>query len=133
MEALEGACKLFWFGFVLWTRAPLNSIHSVVIFARFFLYWVCVFGVQSGGLPAAQLHVARTLCRRAERRVTELVHNGDVPDVVAKYLNRLSDYLFVAARFAAQENGTPEQVYKKGTGVASSSAEIRTRTGNAEE
>lgn len=53
-----------------------------------------------GGSPAsASLHIARTVTRRAERRTVTLMNEvEDVPDVVVRYLNRLSDYLFVAAR-----------------------------------
>jgi len=54
-----------------------------------------------GGSPcAAQLHLARTVCRRAERLVVKLAHEPgeDVPDAVLVYLNRLSDALFVVAR-----------------------------------
>ncbi len=57
--------------------------------------------VLPGGAPAAAaLHVARTVCRRAERLVTELAEAPDEPvsGPVLKYLNRLSDYLFVASR-----------------------------------
>lgn len=55
-----------------------------------------------GGIPAAQLHVARTVCRRAERHVVS-VDAGDRHAAAIRYLNRLSDYLFVAARFANHE------------------------------
>jgi cob(I)alamin adenosyltransferase len=58
--------------------------------------------VLPGGTPAAAaLHVARTVCRRAERLATELARMPDEPvsPAAIKYLNRLSDYLFVAARF----------------------------------
>lgn len=54
-----------------------------------------------GGTPAAAaLHLARTVCRRAERRVVELMQNPNekVSDAAVKYLNRLSDFLFVASR-----------------------------------
>jgi cob(I)alamin adenosyltransferase len=68
---------------------------------------------QSGGLAASQLHVARTICRRAERAAVTLVKEGQVAQDVAVYLNRLSDYLFVAARFAAMRAEKDEQVYKK--------------------
>lgn len=53
-----------------------------------------------GGAPAAAtLHIARTVTRRAERQVVKLMNEEkDVPEVVQKYLNRLSDYFFVAAR-----------------------------------
>ena len=60
-----------------------------------------------GSAPAANLHVARTVCRRAERQVVSLddpENNGGA----IRYLNRLSDYLFVAARFANHEAGVPD-------------------------
>lgn len=59
-----------------------------------------------GGTPAASaLHLARTICRRAERRVVPLVRDGQVnPDVVV-YLNRLSDLLFTLARVANHRAG----------------------------
>src|SRR5688500_3753755 len=52
-----------------------------------------------GGTPkSAALHVARTVCRRAERRVVHLQHEVEIPGVVVIYLNRLSDLLFTLAR-----------------------------------
>lgn len=52
-----------------------------------------------GGVPgAAHLHVARTVCRRAERRVVTLGRSEAIGSHTIKFLNRLSDYLFVAAR-----------------------------------
>ena len=59
------------------------------------------FILPSGGLCSAHLQVARTLARRAERRVVPLVRGGDWETSVGVYLSRLRDYLFVAARFAA--------------------------------
>lgn len=56
--------------------------------------------ILQGGHPAgAMLHVSRSVCRRAERVVVPLNKQGDVSDQVLIYLNRLSDYLFVASRF----------------------------------
>ncbi len=58
--------------------------------------------VLPGGTPAAAaLHVARTVCRRAERHIVELASDDKEPVSAAalKYINRLSDYLFVASRF----------------------------------
>lgn len=66
-----------------------------------------------GGLASAQLHVARTICRRAERSVIQLSSSGEVESPVAVFLNRLSDYLFVTARFMAKKCGRSEQTYKK--------------------
>ncbi|PZO62922.1 MAG: cob(I)yrinic acid a,c-diamide adenosyltransferase [Paracoccus denitrificans] len=64
--------------------------------------------VLPGGTPlAAHLHVARTIARRAERGAVELakVSQGDVNPAALRYLNRLSDWLFVAARFANRQGG----------------------------
>jgi cob(I)alamin adenosyltransferase len=62
-----------------------------------------------GGTPkSAALHVARTVCRRAERKVIALAHEVDVPPIVVVYLNRLSDLLFVLARVANRRAGTAE-------------------------
>jgi cob(I)alamin adenosyltransferase len=58
--------------------------------------------VLPGGTPgAAALHVARTICRRAERLIVELASLPDEPvsDAALKYINRLSDFLFVASRY----------------------------------
>lgn len=62
-----------------------------------------------GGTPkAAALHVARTVCRRAERRVIALSHEVEIPPIVIRYLNRLSDLLFVLARVATRRTGAAE-------------------------
>ena len=62
-----------------------------------------------GGTPkAAALHVARTICRRAERRVVALARDVELPVIVVVYLNRLSDLLFVLARVANRRAGAGE-------------------------
>jgi cob(I)alamin adenosyltransferase len=62
-----------------------------------------------GGSPAgAALHVARTICRRAEREVVVLNRAEPQRPVVLEYVNRLSDYLFVASRFANHEAGVAD-------------------------
>ena len=71
-----------------------------------------------GGMPAAAwLHLARTVCRRAERCVTELAsasgEQGRVNPEVVRYLNRLSDLLFVLAR-AANDDGALDVLWKPG-------------------
>jgi cob(I)alamin adenosyltransferase len=59
------------------------------------------FVLPGGTKAAAALHVARTTCRRAERCIVELKHDGGerVSEAVSRYVNRLSDLLFVASRF----------------------------------
>jgi cob(I)alamin adenosyltransferase len=72
-----------------------------------------------GGSPAAAtLHIARTVTRRAERlTVTLMKVEEDVPATVQKYLNRLSDYLFVAARIVNARLGVPDNEYVRSAKV----------------
>ena len=69
--------------------------------------------IVAGGQAAAFLHLARTVCRRAERSVTLQVSQGACDPSVAVYLNRLSDYLFTVARVASRKAEKPEITYKK--------------------
>ncbi|KAI7813246.1 corrinoid adenosyltransferase [Triplophysa rosa] len=71
------------------------------------------FILPSGGKSSAALHVARAVCRRAERCVAPIVCSGEADPEVAKYLNRLSDYLFTLARYAAMKEGNAETIYKR--------------------
>lgn len=73
------------------------------------------FILPGGALAAAQLHVARTVCRRAERRVVTLAAQaGEQVDPRAIiYLNRLSDWLFVLAREVNQRAGIPDTPWQK--------------------
>jgi cob(I)alamin adenosyltransferase len=66
------------------------------------------FIVPGGSPKAAALHVARTVCRRAERRVVELTQSEEIPELAVVYLNRLSDLLFTLARLAAKRGGVGE-------------------------
>ena len=71
-----------------------------------------------GGDPAgAHLHLARSLCRRAEREMIPLLQREEVSKEVVCYLNRLSDYLFMASRWVNHQLGRPEtcwQPHKEG-------------------
>lgn len=72
--------------------------------------------VLPGGTPAAaHLHVARTICRRAERMIAELAGRPDEPvsEAAIRYMNRLSDFLFVASR-AANRNGAGDVLWVPG-------------------
>jgi cob(I)alamin adenosyltransferase len=65
--------------------------------------------ILAGGAPAgALLHVARTVCRRAERRVTALSESVEIDSLNIEYLNRLSDFLFVLARLVNHRQGQQE-------------------------
>lgn len=80
---------------VSWLEGEIDRLNAELAPLRSFV-------LPGGSAAAAYLHLARTVCRRAERLVVEL---GDRPgesitSAVLKYLNRLSDYLFVASRYA---------------------------------
>lgn len=71
--------------------------------------------VLPGGAPAAALcHVARCVCRRAERRIVSLNKLDAVNPESLKYLNRLSDLLFVAARYINKHQGEPDVLWQPG-------------------
>ncbi|MDX2422770.1 MAG: ATP:cob(I)alamin adenosyltransferase, partial [Amphritea sp.] len=65
-----------------------------------------------GNRAAALCHQARSVCRRAERRMVELAQQETVNQISAKYLNRLSDLLFVAARLLARQHGGEEVLWQ---------------------
>lgn len=67
-----------------------------------------------GGAPAAaQLHLARTVCRRAERRIVGLERDDEQHRTSVAYLNRLSDFLFVAARWTNHKLGVEDVPWRK--------------------
>ena len=82
-------------------NAPLGPLTSFVL---------------PGGTPAAaHLHLARTICRRAERIMVELAAQPDEPvsDAAIQYINRLSDFLFVASR-SVNNNGVGDVLWEPG-------------------
>lgn len=70
------------------------------------------FVLSGGGRFSALGHVARTVCRRCERTVLRLSREEEVPGEVLRYLNRLSDFLFVLARHLAQIFGEEEPLWE---------------------
>ncbi len=72
------------------------------------------FVLPSGSQAGALLHLCRTNCRRAERAVVTLTHTEPVNPDLARYLNRLSDLLFVMARYVNAADGRPEAEWRKG-------------------
>ncbi len=93
---------------VVWLEAEIDRLNGELAPLRSF--------VLPGGSPAAAyLHLARTICRRAERLTAELKDKAgeSVTPEVLKYLNRLSDYLFVASRYA-NAKGAGDVLWKPG-------------------
>eukprot|EP01064_Diplonema_japonicum_P034922 TRINITY_DN7396_c1_g1_i1.p1 TRINITY_DN7396_c1_g1~~TRINITY_DN7396_c1_g1_i1.p1 ORF type:complete len:322 (+),score=43.19 TRINITY_DN7396_c1_g1_i1:80-1045(+) len=74
------------------------------------------FVLPTGGLAASHLHMARTICRRCERVMVRLNKEQPQGEVVMKYINRLSDLLFVMARYAAHKDGR-EDVWRPDRGL----------------
>jgi cob(I)alamin adenosyltransferase len=64
-------------------------------------------------MAAAQCHMARAVCRRAERVVVALSHEDSINPDARHYLNRLSDLLFVVARVLARRNGRDEVLWEQ--------------------
>lgn len=88
-----------------WLERACDEVNATLAPLRSF--------VIPGGTPAsAQLHVCRTVCRRAERRA--LAVGGDVNPEVVRYLNRLSDLLFILARAVNGDPAAPEPLWEPG-------------------
>ena len=71
------------------------------------------FILPGGGKAGASLHFARTICRRAERRIVALMQNTEIAQGIVIYLNRLSDVLFTMARYINHKENQKEIIWKK--------------------
>ncbi len=70
------------------------------------------FILPSGSQSIAQAHICRTVCRRAERWISLLSQEEEVKPLLLQIINRLSDYLFVFARYCAKQEGIKEQLWQ---------------------
>jgi cob(I)alamin adenosyltransferase len=66
------------------------------------------FVLPGGNIVSSHCHVARCICRRAERIVVHLASETEVPEIIYRYLNRLSDYLFMLSRKIVHDAGAQE-------------------------
>jgi cob(I)alamin adenosyltransferase len=87
------------------TEARVAKFESIMDEAERELPELRAFVLPAGTPKAAALHLARTVCRRAERSVVSLAHQSELPDLFVRYLNRLSDLLFTLARLANHREG----------------------------
>lgn len=71
------------------------------------------FILPGGSRGAAQAHVARSVCRRAERAIVSLHHQSAMGELPQQYLNRLSDLLFILARVINKQSGTPDTLWQR--------------------
>ncbi len=93
---------------VEWLEAEIDRFNAALQPLRSFV-------LPGGSAASAHLHLARTICRRAERLIAELKDKPDesVSSEVLKYINRLSDFLFVASRYANSQ-GAGDVLWKPG-------------------
>ena len=70
------------------------------------------FILPGGSQAAAYSQIARTVCRRAERRIVELSEQSEINKNLVKFINRLSDYLFVLGRKISHDDNIPENIWK---------------------
>jgi cob(I)alamin adenosyltransferase len=85
------------------------------------------FILPGGGTIGSQFHMARTICRRAERRCVSLMRQEPVSASIVVFLNRLSDALFVLARWVAKHQGVPEVYWQRERPTDRPSKKPRTR------
>jgi cob(I)alamin adenosyltransferase len=87
---------------VTWLEQQIDAMNEVLPEMRSFI-------LPGGNLASSTCHVARCVCRRAERICVDMQENDEyVPALIITYLNRLSDYLFVLARYISHLHNAPE-------------------------
>jgi cob(I)alamin adenosyltransferase len=92
-------------GYVILQQSRITDLESVIDELNSQLSPLKEFILPGGTKAAAYCHLARTVCRRAERKLVELHRNEKVTDISLQYLNRLSDLLFVMCRVINKEAG----------------------------
>lgn len=91
---------------IIYLETEIDRMEATLNPLRYFI-------LPGGDAGSAQAHLCRTVCRRAERRTVSLSQLEPVNDHILIYLNRLSDYFFVLARYISHLNGS-EEIYWKG-------------------
>jgi cob(I)alamin adenosyltransferase len=87
---------------VKWLEEHIDEMNEELPEMRSFI-------LPGGNLASSTCHVARCVCRRAERICVAMQENNEyIPELIIQYLNRLSDFLFVLARYIAHENGAED-------------------------
>ena len=93
------------------TRAEIARLETEIDRMNADLEPLRSFVLPGGCRINAELHVCRTVCRRAERAVVALAREGTLPPEAVGYLNRLGDALFVWSRWASRATGAPETIW----------------------
>lgn len=100
-------------GHTVLTEAFVERLENHIDAMNAELPYLKEFILPGGNRAATSCHLARTICRRAERRVLTLSKTESINDWGLKYLNRLSDFLFVAARVLARADGGEEVMWNR--------------------
>ncbi len=101
-----------WEGMPLISQADIDALEAFIDRDNAHLGVLKSFVLPGGTALNAHLHLARTVCRRAERRALTLAAHEPIGEAVVPYLNRLSDALFVASRRACQLADVPEVLWQ---------------------
>lgn len=101
-------------GHALVSAAHLERVDRLIATFNAGLPPLKEFVLPGGTRAAALAHVARTVCRRAERTLVALAHEESLPPLPVQYLNRLSDFLFVLARYLNHAGGDKDILWQQG-------------------
>ena len=103
-------------GYVILQQTRIDDLEEAIDTLNDELEPLKEFILPGGSKAAAYCHLARTVCRRAERKLVELHRNEAVTDISLQYLNRLSDLLFVMCRSINKEAGVLDVLWKNAQG-----------------
>jgi cob(I)alamin adenosyltransferase len=103
-------------GYVILQQSRIDDLEEAIDTLNDELEPLKEFILPGGNKAAAYCHLARTVCRRAERKLVELHRNETVTDISLQYLNRLSDLLFVMCRTMNKEAGVLDVLWKNAQG-----------------
>jgi len=95
------------------TETDIKILEDAMDFYQNQLPELTHFIIPGGDFSSAQCHVARTVCRRAERRILEFAEHSKVQSEIVIYINRMSDFFFVLSRKLAFDNDVQEISWKK--------------------
>jgi len=99
-------------GYVILQQSRINDLEDIIDALNDDLTPLKEFILPGGTKAASYCHLARTVCRRAERKLVELHRNEKVTDISLQYLNRLSDLLFVMCRTINKQAGKSDVLWK---------------------
>ena len=91
--------------FIIWLEQRIDEFEDELPPLKAFV-------LPGGSIPISHCHIARTICRRAERKTILLAESHQISTLIIQYLNRLSDYLFVLSRKLAKDSNAKEILWE---------------------